>query len=434
MKFIKKITDSEQNFIKSILENDNGLKITAVVIAIFMFISVNQLGNPIWKNYFGDTDYIEGVPLTVKYDSDQYVVSGLPQNINVNISGSENSVQKTLNEKDNLVATLPLSYKGTGSYTISSNQLEFNNTANVQITPATSNFEVTIQEKTEETRSVDIGYINGNNRTQGIMLNQPNLEQKTVQVTGGINDVSNVVSIRGQIDLNQLSETSNEENTDVLPVDLVPYNKDGEVVSGVSISPNKINVNQTYTKGSVSLPVQFEYNNDDNNYVNAICKSTVDKCDEINEIKVNVYGEKNKIESLKNVTFKIDKNTFNSETSIVQVTPNLESGVFVEKSAPTEIKLGTELGISKEIKGVEVKVANLDDDLKITNDLETSVTVIGREKEVEKLKADDIKITVDASEVKDPGTYELKYQVVNGEKYNVKTKSDTMSLQVEKKE
>ncbi len=433
MKWIRKLTESEHNIIKSILENDNGLKITAVAIALFMFITVNQIGNPIWKNYFGDTEYIEGVPLTVKYDTDKYVISGVPQSININVSGSENNVQSTLNSKDNLVATLPLSYKSSGSYTINSNLVEFNNTANVQITPATSSFEVVIQNKTTENRSVDIGYINGNNRLEGIILEQPDLKQKVVQITGGTNDVANVVSVRGQIDLNQLPESSSKENTTALSISLVPYDRQGEVVTGVGINPSSIIVEQTYTKGSISLPIQFNYNNDDNQYIQAICEQSEKECTKVNQIMVKVYGEKSKIEKLTSVAFDINKDTLDETTSLVKILPVLESGVFVVKDTPTEIKIKTESGISRTIKDVEVEIENLKSGFKVKENPVVNVTVIGRKKEVEALEVDDIKVTIDASNIKEIGSYQMNYQVNDGEKYDITLSSDTIAIEIEEK-
>ncbi len=433
MKWIKKVTESEHSIIKLILENDNGLKITAIVIAIFMFITVNQIGNPIWKNYFGDTEYIEGIPLNVEYDTDNYVVSGVPQSINVNISGSENNVQSTLKTKDNLVATLPLNYKSSGSYTISSDQVEFNNTSSVQISPATSSFEINIQDKSTESRSVDIGYINGSNRSEGILLNQPELMQKVVEVTGGVNDVANVVSVRGQIDLNQLSE-NNDKNPVILEVALTPYDKQGDVVTGVSVSPNTIEVSQSYEKGTISLPIQYNYSNEDNSYAEAICEKTAQKCDGINQMKVNVYGEKSKINDLKSVTFNIDKNTYDEETSLVNVSPVLESGVFVQKGSPTQVKFKAQQGVSRVIQNVQVKVVNLDKKLKVDQELTTDVEVVGPKSEVEKLKAEDINLIVDAKNIQEAGTYDLEYQKNENKKYNVNLNGDTISVTIKKEQ
>lgn len=433
MKWIKKVTESEHSIIKLILENDNGLKITAIVIAIFMFITVNQIGNPIWKNYFGDTEYIEGIPLNVEYDTENYVVSGVPQSINVNISGSENNVQSTLKTKDNLVATLPLNYKSSGSYTISSDQVEFNNTSSVQISPATSSFEINIQDKKTESRSVDIGYINGGNRSEGILLNQPELMQKVVEVTGGVNDVANVVSVRGQIDLNQLPE-NNDKNPAILEVALTPYDKQGDVVTGVSVSPNTIGVSQSYEKGTIPLPIQFNYPNDDNSYVKAICEKDAQKCEGIDQMEVNVYGEKSKIKDLKSVTFNIDKNTYNEETSLVNVSPVLESGVFVQKGSPTQIQFKAQQGVSRTIQNVQVKVINLDKNLKIDQELTTDVQVVGPKSEIEKLKAKDINLTVDAKNITEAGTYDLEYQKNENKKYNVNLNGDTISVTIKKEQ
>ncbi len=432
MKWLKKITASEQNAIQRTLESSSGLKITSIIIATLMFLTINQVGSPLWKNYFVKTGYIEGVPLTVQYDTDKYVISGIPQTVNVNITGSENNVQSVLNTEENLLASLQLNYKGTGNYTVSSEQLEFNNTANVKIAPTVSSFDINVQERVTEKRSVDINYINGDNAANGFVLNAPTLTTKNVNVTGGNSDVSSVVAVRGTIDLDQIDVAKNSEEQ-TFTVQLIPYNANGEVVSGVSVSPKSVDVTQTYTAQTRKVPVKFvSKGNVDNEYVSKLCQLETENCEGIESIYVEIYGERSKIQSTRYVEYQLDFSTYDADKHTVQISPILESGVYSLASNPTELKAEINSGVARTIQNVEVNTKNVQDGINVTNDLVTSVDVIGPESVVNDLEADDIDLSVDMTNINTASTTELMISIDTKDQYNIILPTYTIDVVTEK--
>ncbi len=432
MKWLKKITASEQNAIQRTLESSSGLKITSIIIATLMFLTINQVGSPLWKNYFVKTGYIEAVPLTVQYDTDNYVISGIPQTVNVNITGSENNVQSVLNTEENLLANLQLNYKGAGNYSVSSEQLDFNNTANVKITPTVSSFDVNVQERINEKRSVDINYINGDNATSGYVLNAPTLETKNVEVSGGNTDVSNVVAVRGTIDLDQIDLSKNEDEQ-TFTVQLTPYDSNGEVVSGVSVSPKSIEVKQTFTTQTRKVPVKFvSKNNDDNDYISSLCLVESETCNEIESIYVEIYGERSKIQATRYVEYQLDFSTYDSTKQTIQISPILESGVYSLASNPTELKVGINSGVARTIQNVQIKPKNVQEGINVTNELKTSVDVVGPANIIKNLTADDIELSVDMTNVNTTGSTELMISVDSNDKYNIILPTYTIDVAAEK--
>ncbi len=428
MKWLKKLTASEQNAITKTLESSSGLKITSIIIALLMFLTINQVGSPLWKNYFVKTGYIEGVPLTVQYDTDKYVISGIPQTVNVNITGSENNVQSVLNTEENLLATLQLNYKGTGNYTVSSEKLDFNNTANVKISPTVSSFDINVQERVTDKRSVDINYINGNGAATGYVLETPTLSTKTANITGGDTDVDSVVALRGTINLDQIDTTKNNSEQ-TFNVELVPYNASGEVVTGVSVSPKSVDVTQTYTTQTRKVPVKFvSKGNTDNEYVSNLCLVDNTECTGIDTIYMEIYGEKSKVQSTKYVEYQLDFSTYDEEKGTVQISPILESGVYSLASNPTELQAKINSGVARTIQGVEIKTENLQDGISLANELTTSVDVIGPAEVVDELTADDIELSVDLSSINSSGTNEVLITAKTDDNYNVTLPSYTIDV------
>ncbi len=432
MNWLKKIISSERNVIQKTLESNNGLKITSVLIAVVMFITINQVGNPIWMNYFVATGYIEAVPLTVKYDTSKYVVSGVPQTVNVNINGTENNVQSVLKSKENLMATLPLNYKGSGTYSISSEQIEYNNTANVKITPTISNFEINVQDKTEETRSVDISYINGDAKDNGFMLDTPNLSTKSVIINGGVDDIANVVSVRGSINLNEI-DTDQDQTNQKFNVDLTPYDSEGEVVSNVSVSPSSIEVDQSYEVTDKEVPIEFTAeNNTDNEYLKSLCSINTEKCKEVEQQKVKIYGERDKVEATNYVDYQLDFDSYDIDNQTMNITPELESGIYVTSDAPSKVKVKKGTGVEKTLKSVPIKIKNKDDKLKVVSDLTTDVKLVGDEDVLNEIKPSDLNIYIDLKDVDKAGTEKVKLNVENTSDYNIYLPNYDIDVSLEK--
>lgn len=430
MKWLKKITASEQNAIQSLLENSNGLKITSVFIALLMFVTINQVGSPIWKNYFVKTGYIEGVPISVNYDQDKYVITGIPETVNVNINGSENNVQAVLNTQDNLIGNLQLNYKGTGNYSVSSEKVEFNNTSNVKITPTISNFDIEVQDLVSEQQSVDINYINGNDAVKGYLLEEPSVSTNLVEISGGNTDVASVAAVRGTIDLDQI-DTNKEEQ--VFNVDLIPYGSTGEIVNGVEVSPKSIEVTQSFEMQTKKVPVSFSAKNyTDGQYITDLCTLDTETCEGINDIQVEIYGEKSKVQASQFVEYQLDFSSYDDEQKTIAITPSLESGIYSLEANPKELSAQINDGVTKKIEDVPIEINNLQSSISVTEELTSAVTIIGPSDIVKGVDADDIKLNVDMTNVKTANTTELNVNIEENDDYNIILPSNTIDVVTEK--
>ena len=80
------------------LKENNKLKLISFLIAILLFLSVNEN----FKNFsvLGDsssdnaTAWVSDVPLDVDYDRDKLYVVGIPNTVSVKLSGTKTKVQK----------------------------------------------------------------------------------------------------------------------------------------------------------------------------------------------------------------------------------------------------------------------------------------------------------------------------------------------------
>ena len=98
------------------LENKLSVSIVALLLALFMFVNANNVFEDM--NLFNDegenqenTEFIEGVPVEVLYDEESYYVSGVPQEVTVELGGANSNV-KRLQATRNFEVVLDLRNRG----------------------------------------------------------------------------------------------------------------------------------------------------------------------------------------------------------------------------------------------------------------------------------------------------------------------------------
>lgn len=436
---MKKINRSK---IEKALQNDMIVKITSLCLAILLYITITGVGTPFWYDFFNSKLHVDSIPLKVDYDESKYVIDGMPETISVDVSGSKSNIETFQRQQGNAVATLDLSYYEPGEYSIDSDSIKFNsNLANVRINPVASVFNVSLQEKVTESRSIDVSYINGEGMSDnGYMLSTPVLSSQAVMVTGGSEDVKSIVSVRGFIDLSKLDpgESSGEKTYDV---SLVPYDEEGQVVSNINLSTPSITVTQDYEISSIELPVEYEFiNNNTGKYVSSICDASSDaKCSESVTPTVHVYGDRTKIAKMDHVTYQIDLTDFQGDSGEVVGTPILESGVYILGESQSKYNINLELGKTKKIEGVRVTTYGLNPIYQPTvssaNQATVDVTVTGASSVVDSINKDSIVLEINLSDVVGAGTYTVPIELTrkNNVYFDYELSRDTTTVEIAEK-
>jgi len=433
MKNLKRIFQDENGKIKNIAKKEGTLKVTAFLIALVVFISINQLGSPIWKEYFQSSTYIDGIPLEVVYDHEKYVVEGLPETVAVNVSGSSSNVETVERTKNNLVATLKIPHINPGEYEINTNQIEFNTVSNVSVEPVASSFNITLQNYVEENRAVDITYIEGQNSSQEFLLNTPKLSHEEVQVVGGSNDVGSVVTVMGMINLSELNPTEDKSST--FMIDLIAYDKEGRPMNDVSLYPNQIEVTQPYDLQTITVPVNYGViNNETGKYVSKICDAdNVENCD-VQQESIQLYGDREKIESLSEVNYVLDLENFTGQSGVVKSNIVLESGVYVYGDERQEFYVELEEGTSKTIEDVSLMVSNLQPNLQAKaqdiSNTKIDVTVTGAKSVVEEVTKESIVLAIDMADISKPGTYQLPILIRKQNNLDYKLEQEEITIEI----
>lgn len=276
------------------LENKLSVSIVALLLALFMFVNANNVFEDM--NLFNDegenqenTEFIEGVPVEVLYDEESYYVSGVPQEVTVELGGANSNV-KRLQATRNFEVVLDLRNREPGEYEVffTVNGLPENVSGTVQ--PETAN--VTIQNLVTQTFEVQAEVSEGRVGSS-YQLDSVNVEPSTVTVSGGESTMNRIQYVRAMMtDTSGITEERVEE-AEVSAFD-AQYNK-----LDVEIEPSTVRIEIDVNELSKEVPVYQETTGEvaDGNRLSDV---------ELNHDTIEIYGDRETLSSISSVTAEVD--------------------------------------------------------------------------------------------------------------------------------
>lgn len=266
------------------------LRCTALILAAFLFFYVHtelKKGND--SGSINETDIITNVPLEVYYDESNLFVTGVPETVNVKISGPNAIVKTTKLEKDFKVF-VNLNSLLIGEHSVTIQQENFSEKLDVEIEPKT--IDVVIEEKVTGEFRVEPDMNNSLVADDYIVKNMT-ANPNRISITGAksvINNISYVkATVTGEKGMNQSFEQ--EANVKVLDRELNKLD--------VQISPEKVKVKIEMAEYSRDFPLTIKQIGELAEGI-AIEKLTTEPS------QITVFGTKSVIDSISEVIAEVD--------------------------------------------------------------------------------------------------------------------------------
>lgn len=157
-----------------LMDNPWFIKILALLLAVLLYSSVPHKGNDV--NVPGEqaTETIEDMPVKVYYDTENLVVSGIPNTVDVTLKGPITHVQSAKALR-NFEVFVDLTDAKIGKQKVNLKVKDLSDKLKVTLKPASVN--VTIQEKITKEFKVD-AEINRSQIEEGYTAEQPIVEPK----------------------------------------------------------------------------------------------------------------------------------------------------------------------------------------------------------------------------------------------------------------
>ena len=183
------------------LKENNKLKLISFLIAILLFLSVNEN----FKNFSvlgGDTNdnataWVSDIPLEVDYDKDKLYVVGIPNTVSVKLTGSQTKVQKESVAK-NFKVKLNLKDVQIGDDQKVKLEVEGLDKS-IEGSADPSTITVSVREKTTKEFAV-IPTLKKERLTMGYEVEKLKVNDESVKISGDLETINSIREVRAESD------------------------------------------------------------------------------------------------------------------------------------------------------------------------------------------------------------------------------------------
>lgn len=270
------------------LESKWGLRFVALILAIFFFLSVNN----VFGNIFNTDDIsqksnktIQDVPVDVVYNNKDLHVTKAPDNVDVTLSGPQSKLIKIENPED-LKVIIDLSDKKAGKYHEKFQVKGIGNDVSYSVKPKSAdvNLEKKITKKMHVQPDVSQSDINPKYK-----VSSQNISPETVKVTGGEQQLKKIAYLKATF---KKSSKITKDTNDVAEVNA--FDKELNKLN-VSINPNEVDLKVGVEPFSKKVKVRTKTTGklDDDKELDNI---------KLDDKEVEIYGSRDDLQSVNEVT------------------------------------------------------------------------------------------------------------------------------------
>ncbi len=398
-KLILKITtkfDKSGKKFENWLTKTNTLLFISLFLSIAIFIMIDQ---KILVYTDSNAVVLKNQPVNVTYNSEKYVVEGLPETVDVTLIGTKTDlyIAKQSSAHDVTIDLTGLK-AGTHKVSIAYNQ----NTGSIDYMVNPSVATVIIYEKVSETRTMTVDIINKDKLDSKLSIENIKYDTDKVVIKGAEHQLEEVVAVKALVDINQLP--SQEAGTYTLKeVPLKAYNANGEVVD-VEIVPSTMSITLDVTSPSKELTLKVVPTGE---VASGYAISTMS----LNETKVTAYGNTEDLAKLNYIPVEIDVSELkSSKTYKVELTKPVGVKALSINNVTVSVSLG-EVS-NKKIDNVGIEYRNLTEGYTVQGIDKTRVTVSlkGVSTVIDNITSDDVTAYIDLDGLTE-GEYEVDVNV-----------------------
>lgn len=378
----------------------NTLIFISLVLAILLFLYVDSESTAIITD---SADVLYGQKVEATYNSNAYVVEGLPESVDVTLIGRRVDLYLAKQLSGGTV-TADLSDLKEGMHTI---KLDYDcaiTSVEYKLDPSVIN--INIYPKISQTRTASIDVVNKNSLDKKLSISKVELDNSEIVIKGAEHVLSEVATVKAIVDVKKIVKPE----IGVIPFDdvkLVAYNAEGEIVKGVETEPNKLSAKITIESPSKEVPLKviptgkLEFGK----AIDSISSSVT---------KVTIYGDQDILDNLDYVPVEVDISNLN-ENKTYDVIISKPSGIKEMSDTNAKVTIGVGTEVSREIEDVSIETINLDAKYKAAaigaNSSKTSVIVKGTKNTVDAIDASMLKAQVDLTGYSE-GEYEVSIKVI----------------------
>ncbi|PIC84240.1 YbbR-like domain-containing protein [Sporosarcina sp. P1] len=295
------------------------LRLTALFLAIMLFLSV-KAEDQSSRNTIGDVfDLLQDVPVEVYYDTENLVVTGVPDMVNMTIEGPAQIVQTTKLLKD-FTLKLDLQNLTLGEHTVRIQAENLSDKLDVRLDPSTVN--INIEEKVTQSFRVD-PEMNTRLLAEGYEVISMGVHPSSINVTGAKSVVDAISFVKVSITNDGSLNKSFEQKSRVRVLD-----RDLNKLS-VELDPEEVTVKVDIQEYSREIPLKLQQKGQSPDGITI--ESAVPDVQSI-----RVYGPKSIVDAIKEIPVELDIDKINKSGKVEVDIKNPEG---ITKVTPAKLKI-----------------------------------------------------------------------------------------------
>lgn len=289
---------------KKMLDSKWGIRLISLVLAIFLFLSVND----VFGSYFGQEQFnqneetvLENVPVETIYDKENLYLSGAPKMVSIRISGPHSIVKKTESMLDFNVK-LDLSNSVMGEHNKAFIVDGLSDKLKYDVMPKSAN--VTLSEKISATKQVE-AEISNSRIANGFELIGEEVDPSQVVITGGAEEIQKIAYVKATQDNKTKLTTSTSEIAEVNVFDSQLNKLD------VTVQPEQVKVNIKIQETSKTVPITVKT-------MGAVASGYALEDVTLSDSEVELFGNRTVLDAISDIELTVDISDLTKDTELKQ--------------------------------------------------------------------------------------------------------------------
>lgn len=393
------------------------IRILALLLALLLYITVyiEEHGKNLSASSNNYSTTIEDVEVEVYYDEENFVVTGVPETVDVHVEGNISLIQITKSLRD-FTVYLDLRNAKIGLQEVELKIKGISDKLKVKIDPAV----VTVNVQEKVTREFDVeAEFNKEFLEEGYSIEQPMIEPRKVKITGAKDIINEISYVKAIINVDKpISETFTQvANVTVLDKHMNKLN--------VVVEPEKVEVTVPIVSPKKTVPVVIKQ-------IGSPKEGIIIKSIEPAIREVILFGKKKTLDEITSIEIPVDVSTIEKNTEVT-IPIELKEGITQASPESITVSIIVEKEETKEMTGIPISYNGLDNlyrlDFVEPNNGQASITVTGPTEKIKNLSKKDFKLSIDVTNLKE-GIHKVNITVEAPEevKWKLNQKQVTISI------
>lgn len=370
-----------------LMDNRWFMKAIALALAILLYSAVPNNDNKITNvNVPGEqnTETIQDVPVKSYYDTENLVISGIPNTVDVTVQGPLPNVQ-TAKALKNFEVYVDLSEIKIGSHTVPIKVKDISNKLKVQIDPAYAN--ITVQERVTKEFKVEAEYDTAL-LEEGYQAQQPIVEPSTVKITGARDTIERITYVKATLDIKDQFNRPITREAKVRVLDQELNKLD------VVVEPETVEVTIPVISAKKTVPIKIVQKGSTPTGV------VIESIDFVDTSEADIIGPEELLEKTESVRVEVDLAKITKDTTL-RLPVIISEGITKVSPQTVDVNVKVTKMEERTFSGLEVTSVGLSEDYDVEFrdplDALVNLTIMGPSEELDLLNPDDFQLFIDLS-------------------------------------